>query len=207
MRFLHAFCGLLYVHTLKSDISFLSKVCSRKWGLTWCIEPWESETVGWRSECSITKKLIMWLITNTPNTHQQFSSLHSDYPWAVTDHVTDLPEGVVYQSDLLIGGGDWNNTVNAQKQNYWASLLSFLNWNYHFEQCKLQKQEEARIDSIPLRIKLAQNPNHLYRCWTNLLIIVTQELTGLSKRSDNHMLVISLVISCAVELKIKNIYS
>ena len=26
--------------TLRSDISFLSKVCSRNWGLTWVIEPW-----------------------------------------------------------------------------------------------------------------------------------------------------------------------
>lgn len=41
VHLLHVFHHLFCVNTLRSDISFLSKVCSRKWGLTWCIEPWE----------------------------------------------------------------------------------------------------------------------------------------------------------------------
>jgi len=37
------YCRFLFcILTLRSDISFLSKVCSRKWGLTCSIEPWDT---------------------------------------------------------------------------------------------------------------------------------------------------------------------
>lgn len=41
--------------------------------------------------------------------YQCFSSLHSDHPGAVADHVTDLPKCIINKSDLLIGRRDGHN--------------------------------------------------------------------------------------------------
>lgn len=38
--------------------------------------------------------------------YQRLGGLHPNHPGAVADHVTDLPERVVNQSDLLVGRRD-----------------------------------------------------------------------------------------------------
>lgn len=111
------FTHTLSVHTLRSDISFLSRVCSRKWGLTCNMLPWGREECVEGEE---RRTMTIWKVSCQRMvcvcTHQCFCGLHPDHPGSIRDHVTDLPKRVVDQTDLLIGrrnrhNADWTDAT------------------------------------------------------------------------------------------------